>query len=73
VLPLLIGDRLVARVEPVCDRKAKTLSIKNIWFEDKVKLSKKLQSEVDKCLSRFAIFNGCGGVRSLERVSRVAK
>ena len=65
VLPLLCGDRFVARVEPVCDRKSKTLTIKNIWFEDSVKQTKKLQHEISKCLSRFAAFNGCGAVHSM--------
>lgn len=33
VLPVLFGDRLVGRIEPRIDRKAKTLRILGIWFE----------------------------------------
>ncbi len=33
VLPILYGDRLVGRIEPRLDRKAKTLNILGIWFE----------------------------------------
>jgi uncharacterized protein len=33
VLPMLFGDRLVGRIEPRIDRKAKTLRILGIWFE----------------------------------------
>ena len=34
VLPILYGERLVGRIEPRLDRKAKALSILGIWFED---------------------------------------
>jgi len=59
VLPLLLGDKFVGRVESVCDRKKKTLNVKNIWYEDDVKLTKKQESAVVSCLKRFALFNDC--------------
>jgi uncharacterized protein YcaQ len=34
VLPILYGDRLIGRVEPRLDRRAKVLTILGIWFED---------------------------------------
>jgi uncharacterized protein YcaQ len=34
VLPILYGSALVGRIEPVIDRKAKTLDIRNIWIEE---------------------------------------
>lgn len=34
VLPMLFGDRFVGRIEPRVDRKAKTLAILGIWFEE---------------------------------------
>ena len=34
VLPILFGDRLVGRIEPRIDRKANTLRIVGIWWED---------------------------------------
>lgn len=33
VLPILFGDRMVGRIEPRLDRKAKALRILGIWFE----------------------------------------
>jgi hypothetical protein len=33
VLPILHGDRLVGRIEPVFDRKAGTLEVKGLWWE----------------------------------------
>jgi uncharacterized protein YcaQ len=37
VLPILSGDRVVGRIEPVFDRKAQELSVKGIWWEPGVK------------------------------------
>lgn len=59
VLPLLYGDSIIARVEPVRDRKSSTLIIKNIWYEEGVRVTKKLRTAVDSCLNRFAEFNSC--------------
>jgi uncharacterized protein YcaQ len=33
VLPILRGDRLVGRIEPVFDRKTRTLAVKGLWWE----------------------------------------
>lgn len=59
VLPLLYGDRLIGRVEAVCDRKAKALLVKNIWYEAGVKQSKTLTKALEDCIGRFATFHGC--------------
>ena len=37
VLPLLKGDKVVGRIEPVLDRKAGLLHVKGTWWEDGVK------------------------------------
>ncbi len=34
VLPLLYGDRFVGRIEPRADRRAKTLRLVDLWWED---------------------------------------
>jgi uncharacterized protein YcaQ len=34
VLPILRGDRVVGRIEPVHDRKAGVLRVKGVWWED---------------------------------------
>jgi uncharacterized protein YcaQ len=59
VLPLLFGEQFAGRIEAVCDRKTKTLLVKNIWYEDGIKPSKALQTAADNCLKRFAKFNEC--------------
>ena len=37
VLPILHGDRLVGRIEPVFDRKERRLDVKGVWWEPGVK------------------------------------
>ncbi|MDR2647340.1 MAG: winged helix DNA-binding domain-containing protein [Oscillospiraceae bacterium] len=59
VLPILFGERFVGRIEPIVDKKARTLTVKNIWYEDDVKPTKATTKAVEKCLARFSRFNGC--------------
>ena len=65
-LPLLYGNALIGRVEVINERKTNTLVVKNIWFEDGVRQTKKLQMELDKCLKRFAKFNECNKIEFRE-------
>jgi uncharacterized protein YcaQ len=37
VLPILAGDRLVGRIEPVFDRREKVLRVKGLWWEPQAK------------------------------------
>jgi len=37
VLPILRGDRLVGRIEPVHDRKTGMLRVNGVWWEDGVR------------------------------------
>ena len=53
----LYGDRFAGRIEAVCQSKTNVLLVKNIWYEDGVRQTKKLLSEIDKTLKRFARFN----------------
>ena len=59
VLPLLYGDSFIGRVEAICDRKAGTLAVKNIWYEKGVKQTKKLQTAINNCICKLADFNEC--------------
>jgi uncharacterized protein YcaQ len=60
VLPILYGDRFIARFEPGRDKKSGALLIKNWWWEDSVNPSKKMQSELRRCFERFLDFLGAG-------------
>lgn len=63
VLPILYGDRFAGRIEAVCQSKTNVLLVKNIWYEDGVRQTKKLLSEIDKTLKRFARFNQCDSIQ----------
>ena len=59
VLPMLYGDRLIGRIEPKADKKTKTLTVRNIWFEPDVRQTKKLSGLIGKAVQRLAKFNDC--------------
>ena len=59
VLPVLWGDRLIGRIEPKADRKAKSLTVQNVWLEPGVRRTKKLSGQIDRAVQRLARFNGC--------------
>ena len=65
VLPVISGERFIGRIEAIADRKTDTLIVKNFWYEDDVKVTKKVEKDVDKCIRRFAQFNGCTNVVGL--------
>ncbi|WP_123039212.1 winged helix-turn-helix domain-containing protein [Cohnella candidum] len=66
VLPLLYGENFIGRVEAIAERKTRKLAVKNIWYENGVKPTKKLQTALDECLEKFAIFNGCETISIVE-------
>jgi uncharacterized protein YcaQ len=68
VLPVLYGDRFVARFEPVRDKESGALVIKNWWWEDGVSQSPDMQSALRHCFQRF---QGYLGACSLQVDSRV--
>jgi uncharacterized protein YcaQ len=60
-LPILVGDKFVARMDSKADRKEKALIIHNLHFED-VKLTKTVIEKVYGAIQDFAGFNGCSGI-----------
>ena len=59
VLPMLHGDRFVGRIEAAAERKTGTLAVRNVWFEDGVRRTKKLAQAVDGAVARLARLNKC--------------
>jgi len=59
VLPVLYGDRFIARVDPTCDRDARALTIKNWWWEQGVdRKSDAMLAAMRECLAAFARYLG---------------
>jgi len=57
-LPVLVGDRFVARMDSKADRKKKVLIIHNLHFEP-VKLTRPMIGKVCEAIRVFADFNKC--------------
>lgn len=59
VLPLLYGESFIGRAEIIAERKTGTLVVKNIWYENGVKQTTQLRTALNRCIQKFALFNGC--------------
>ena len=63
VLPILYGDRFVARFEPGRDKKSGALIIKNWWWESGVTPQKRMQSDLLHCFKQFLGYLGTDDLR----------
>jgi hypothetical protein len=61
-LPIIFGDRFVGRIEAIPDRKTGILEVKGLWWEPDIRITKKLNANLDKTLKNFAKFNDCRDV-----------
>ena len=59
VLPVVYGDRFAGRIEAAAHYRERSLVVKNVWFEDGVKRTKKLMNALDGAVKRLARFNMC--------------
>jgi len=55
-LPVLYGDRFIARFDPVMDRKKGILIIKNWWWEEGIKSGRDMQKALSDALKAFMIY-----------------
>ena len=58
-LPILYGEKFVGRIEAIPDRAEHILHVKGLWWEDGVRLTKKLNADLNKMLMTFGRFNDC--------------
>jgi uncharacterized protein YcaQ len=70
VLPILYGDRFIARFEPGRDKKSGALVIKKWWWESGLAPSKRVQSDLR---DGFKWFLGYLGTDELKIESKTAK
>ena len=63
VLPVLYGDRFIARVEPIFDRKARVLTVVNWWWEAGVALDETMVVALAEYLAAFGRYLGAEEVR----------
>ena len=70
VLPVLYGDRFVARVDPSFDRKSRVLTLNNWWWEPGILVSKPMQAALQACLRDFLGYLQAEGLRLGSRLRR---
>lgn len=59
VLPVLWGDRFVARLESKALRERSRLALTGLWFEPGYEKNRKIRKALRGALENFAAFNGC--------------
>ena len=62
VFPLLEGDRLIGRIDMICERRAGTLRVKGLWLEPGVRFTRKRQDGLAAELDRLRRFTGADEV-----------
>ena len=72
VLPILYGDRFVARFEPGRDKESGALMIKNWWWESGIIPSKRMQSALRRCFKRFLRYLGTDALRMDSKIAEQA-
>lgn len=69
VLPVLCGDRFVARFEPAFDKKTREFTVANWWWEEGVRPDDAMQAALTLCLGEFARYLDASQVRLGEKVA----
>ena len=73
VLPVLYGDRFVARFEPVRKKKNGTLTINNWWWEPGVNPTDDMIAALRECLEYFCTFLNITHINFNGRTARLAE
>jgi uncharacterized protein YcaQ len=56
VLPVLYGDEIVGRFDPIFNREKAQLHIKDWWWEKGVQVDQEMAQALKECMSRFLIY-----------------
>jgi hypothetical protein len=63
VLPVLYGDRFIARVEPVYDKKGRVLTFASWWWEKGIRPNAAMRDALRTCVREFAAYLEADSVR----------
>ena len=58
VLPVLFGDKFIARFEPKYNQKSRLLEIINWWWEPNIVITEEIKTEIACCLNDFLRYLG---------------
>ncbi len=64
-LPLLYKNKFIGKIDAKANRLRKVFEIKNIYWEEKIKLDEKLLTNLEDKLYDYAAFTGCDEVMGL--------
>ncbi|MFA5014381.1 MAG: crosslink repair DNA glycosylase YcaQ family protein [Actinomycetota bacterium] len=63
VLPVLYGDRFIARFEPLRNKNTDILVINNWWWEQDVNVTKVMKKSIIQCMKEFLKYIGAAELR----------
>jgi len=69
VLPVIYGDRFVARFDPAFDKKSRELTIANWWWEEAIQPDEAMQAAICDCLWQFMRYLDASRLRLGGRVA----
>lgn len=72
VLPVVYGDRFVARFDPAFDKTTRELTIMDWWWEADVQPDKDMQTALGACLGDFARYLGAARLRFGKKAAGLA-
>lgn len=58
VLPVLLGEEFVARIDLKFERKQKTLNLVNFWWEENAKKDERSKEAIRDCMNDFILYLG---------------
>lgn len=61
-LPVLYGDKFIGRIDCKADRREKTLVVRSFFYENRIKETRKMKSDLNSALKKFGKFNGCAKI-----------
>lgn len=70
VLPVLYGNRFIARCEPKLDRAKKILQLENFWWEENTVLDDEIRSALIRCFTDFCRFLGAREMKISRRLAQ---
>jgi len=70
VLPILYGDKLIGRIDPLMDRKKETLTIKSVHAEPQAPKDKNVSREIGEKVRELSEFLGAGKIVYSREVPR---
>jgi uncharacterized protein YcaQ len=58
-MPVVHGDKFIARVDAKADRAANTFRVINIFWENGIKINSNIKKLFEEQVKKLAMFSGC--------------